>query len=180
MMNMLTADCDGTVAVGAFAYTAAQLGAMVAAPGQKTVFTQDNPGTDSPAGCGANSDYQVQYTIQNATQPIANETTLAVARLATHLDAFWVGPDGSVRSNWWDQGFNNAQWNQPFQIAPPGSAAPGTVAAVARLATHLDAFWVGPDGSVRSNWWDQGFNNGQWNQPFQIAPPHNAARPGNG
>jgi hypothetical protein len=91
------------------------------------------------------------------------------------VDVFWVGPDGSVRSNWWDLFNNNGQWNQPFDIAPAGSAQPGSpVAAVAREANQVDVFWVGPDGSVRSNWWNLFNNNANWNQPFPIAPTGSA------
>src|SRR5271168_538060 len=93
----------------------------------------------------------------------------SVARTPDHLDVFWVGPDGSVSSNWWDAGANNGRWNTPFEIAP-AKAAQGAVTAVARTADHLDVFWGGPDGSVGSNWWDAGANNGAWNTPFEIAP----------
>ncbi len=101
----------------------------------------------------------------------------AVARLPEHLDVFWIGRDGSVWSNWWDQNANNGQWNQPFPIAPAGNAEPGSIAVVARLPEHLDVFWVGPDGSVWSNWWNQKANNGQWNQPFRISTA-GSAEPG--
>jgi hypothetical protein len=86
------------------------------------------------------------------------------------LDVFWVAPDLSVRSNWWDVNSNNGNWNNPFEIAPAGSALPGSVACVARTPNHLDVFWVAPDLSVRSNWWDVNSNNGNWNNPFEIAP----------
>jgi hypothetical protein len=94
----------------------------------------------------------------------------AVARTPDHLDLFWVGLDGSVGSTWWDAGANNGAWNAAFEIAPAGSAAQGAVTAVARTPDHLDVFWVGPDGSVGSTWWDAGANNGAWNTPFEIAP----------
>ena len=94
--------------------------------------------------------------------------TLAVARAWNHLDVFWVGPDGSVSSNWWDA---NGGWQKPFQIAPAGSAAPGAITAVARTPEHIDVFWVGPDGGVGSNWWDASVG---WQQPFAIAPPGSA------
>ena len=103
----------------------------------------------------------------------------AVARTPNHLDVFWVGLDGSVGSNWWDAGANNGAWNTPFEIAPAKSAA-GAVTAVARTPNHLDVFWVGLDGSVGSNWWDAGANNGAWNTPFEIAPAKSAAGRGHG
>jgi hypothetical protein len=90
-----------------------------------------------------------------------------------HVDLFWIGRDGSVWSNWWDQNASNGAWNQPFDIAPPGSTNPGaTVAAVAREQLHLDVFWAAPDGSVLSAWWDQDTG---WNAPFSIASPGSAA-----
>ncbi|MFF4330256.1 CAP domain-containing protein, partial [Streptomyces sp. NPDC001591] len=85
--------------------------------------------------------------------------TSAVSQREDHLDVFWVGPDGSVRSQWWDGGSRSGAWNGhgSFNIAPPGSAAPSSaVSAVSQREDHLDVFWVGPDGSVRSQWWDGG------------------------
>ena len=94
----------------------------------------------------------------------------AVARTPNHLDLFWVGLDGSVGSNWWDAGANNGAWNAAFEIAPAKSAQ-GVVTAVARTPDHLDVFWVGPDGSVGSNWWDAHANNARWNTPFERFGP---------
>jgi hypothetical protein len=93
-----------------------------------------------------------------------------VARLQNHLDVFWIGSDGGVGTNWWDQNANSGRWNAPFPIAPPGAAVVGTIACVARTQDHLDVFWIGPDGGVGTNWWDQNANNGRWNTPFPIAP----------
>ena len=59
-LNLLTADCDGQVAAGAFALTAAELNSMTSASGS-SVTTQNNPGSDSLAGCGENSNYDVTY-----------------------------------------------------------------------------------------------------------------------
>ena len=109
--------------------------------------------------------------------PVRTETSSAVARTGEHLDVFWVGRDGSVWSNWWDQNINDAKWNAPFQVAGPMLAEPGRLrirqepaAAVAREQPHLDVFWAGPDGSVRSAWWDQNVNGAAWNAPFDVAP----------
>jgi hypothetical protein len=102
-----------------------------------------------------------------------------VSREPEQLDVFWVAPDGAIRSHWWRQGFPNGAWaeHEPFNIAPPGSAQPGTaVAAVSREPEQLDVFWVAPDGAIRSHWWRQGFPNGAWaeHEPFNIAPPGSA------
>jgi hypothetical protein len=64
---------------------------------------------------------------------------------------------------------------QPGSSVAAGRAQPGSpVAAVAREANQLDVFWVGPRGSVRTNWWDLFNNNGAWNTPFDIAPAGSA------
>src|ERR1700739_4073335 len=61
------------------------------------------------------------------------------------------------------------------QLQLTGSGA-GAVTGVARTPDHLDLFWVGLDGSVASNWWDAGANNGRWNAAFEIAPAGSAAQ----
>src|SRR5262249_58336469 len=53
----------GPVGAGAFNKTAAELAAMTATPGFIFNTTQNNPGSDSPAGCGANSNYDINYRI---------------------------------------------------------------------------------------------------------------------
>ena len=67
LVNLITADCDGTVAVGDIELTAANLAGLVPITGQVWTQNQNNPGTNSPAGCGRNSDYVVTYQIQNLT-----------------------------------------------------------------------------------------------------------------
>ncbi|GAA0302289.1 hypothetical protein GCM10010302_45960 [Streptomyces polychromogenes] len=104
--------------------------------------------------------------------------TSAVAQRNNHLDVFWVGPDGSVRSQWWDAGAGGAWASHPsFNIAAPGSAVPSSaVSAVSQRDGHLDVFWIGPDGSVRSQWWDAGAGGAWASHPsFNIAPPGAAA-----
>ncbi|MEW1635111.1 hypothetical protein AB0469_13640 [Streptomyces sp. NPDC093801] len=50
--------------------------------------------------------------------------TSAVSQRDGHLDVFWIGPDGSVRSQWWDAAGGAWAGHGSFDIAPPGSAAP--------------------------------------------------------
>lgn len=59
--GLLTADCDGTVAAEAHKFTYDQL---VADPSPATFFTH-HPGTNSPDGCGANSQYYVSWHIDH-------------------------------------------------------------------------------------------------------------------
>ncbi|MFL6425162.1 MAG: hypothetical protein ACJ71R_16440, partial [Nitrososphaeraceae archaeon] len=67
-------------------------------------------------------------------------------------------------------------WNNILsQIPPPNGPEdlPFASLSVDRRMSHLDVFWVAPDGSVQSNWWDQNANNGAWlfSNIFKIAPP---------
>ncbi|MFI6959779.1 hypothetical protein ACIBJI_40740 [Nocardia sp. NPDC050408] len=78
-----------------------------------------------------------------------------VARTPDNLDVYWVGPDGSVRSQWWHAAPGH-NWGDhgSLAIAPAGSARAGSpLAVVARTPDNLDVYWVGPDRSVRSQWW---------------------------
>ena len=178
LVNLLTADCDGTVAVGAFSLTAAQLAGMAPTPPQVWSTTQDNPGTNSPPGCGSNSDYVVTYQIFNASVVVEGEE-LCVTRDPNHMDVFWVHPDGSINSTWWDANVANGAWelNRVFAATPPGKAAGGPVAVVARTPNHMDLFWVHPDGSINSTWWDANVANGAWDptRVFAATPPGKAA-----
>jgi len=67
VLNLLTANCDGCVVSGAhpFQWTAADLASMTRAGGGIWQETQNNPGTNSPAGCGDNSNYDVTYGISS-------------------------------------------------------------------------------------------------------------------
>ena len=104
----------------------------------------------------------------------ADSPVSCVARTAQHLDVFWIGQDGQVWSQWWDQAPGDS-WDQhpPFAIAagfPVLARADSPVSCVARTAQHLDVFWIGQDGQVWSQWWDQAPGD-SWDQhpPFPIA-----------
>jgi hypothetical protein len=64
LLQLLTADCDGMVASLGVAATAAELAQMTSDPAN-TLHQHNCPGTDSPAGCGDNSNYDVAYSITN-------------------------------------------------------------------------------------------------------------------
>jgi hypothetical protein len=111
---------------------------------------------------------------------IASPVT-AVARTPDHLDVFWIHPDGSIRSTWWDANAAGEAWppDRVFAATPAGMAAPGAIAAVARTPDHLDVFWIHPDGSIRSTWWDANTAGGAW-LPSRVftATPAGEAVPG--
>jgi hypothetical protein len=59
--TIIFADCDGTVAAGDHTWIGSQLAQMA---GGKTLTTEDNnQGTDSPTGCGRNSQYYVTWSV---------------------------------------------------------------------------------------------------------------------
>jgi phospholipase C len=62
---LLFADCDGVVAHGALPFTCNDLIKRTSS-GQKIADNTDQPGVDSPAGCGGNSHYTTACTIATA------------------------------------------------------------------------------------------------------------------
>ena len=128
-----------------------------------TVNVPDNP------SCFFTQSYEQRNPV--AAIPVRTTGSPAVTRTGEHVDVLWAGRDGSVWSNWWDQNANHGAWNQPFEIAGALLAEASAAAMIGRTGEHLDAFWIGRDGSVQNNWWDSGDNNGAWNQPGQIAGP---------
>ena len=96
----------------------------------------------------------------------------SVARTPDHLDLFWSGNDGAIWTTWWDAHVNSGNWNPAFTMSPPVAAEPGTpIAGVARNSQHLEVFWVGYDGGIWTNWWDQNADNAQWHAPRSLAGP---------
>lgn len=102
-----------------------------------------------------------------------------VARIPVHLDVFWIGPDGAIWTTWWDEVASNGGWDQhlPVPITPPGAARLGSpIAAVARIPEHIDVFWIAPDGSIVTHWWDA-TPHLSWGDhpPFAITAPGSAS-----
>jgi hypothetical protein len=63
--GILFANCDGPVAAGVHVFTGAEL-ASATRGGTVLTETDHNPGTDSPTGCGRNSNYYVTWSIRSA------------------------------------------------------------------------------------------------------------------
>jgi hypothetical protein len=87
----------------------------------------------------------------------------AHSRHVDHVDVFWIGPDNSVRGNWWHKDHG---WNGQYKVAPKFSAAAEAIAAHSRNVDHIGVFWITENGSVRENQWSK---NGDWSGPFTIA-----------
>jgi hypothetical protein len=69
LVNIIFANCDGTVAAGDHVYSGAELAAQTAG-GKVISATDKNPGTDSPTGCGSNSMYYVNWSASAYAAPI--------------------------------------------------------------------------------------------------------------
>jgi hypothetical protein len=83
-VNILIADCDGTVVAGPITLGKTEL-LQYATPGPWQL-NYEYPGTDSADGCGANSDYLVTYSVE-ATPPAVVVPKVAVPNITGMLIA---------------------------------------------------------------------------------------------
>ncbi len=162
-------NCDGEVLSRTLSFLPGELKPQFIGPNLETA--------KSPSECGNDPHSTVTYGIQSAPSIGISSAMEGLARLPSHLDVFWEGPDHAIGSTFWDAAPGSG-WadHAPFPITPPGAAQLGSrVAAVARTANHLDVFWVGPDGAIGSTFWDAAPGSG-WSDhaPVPITPPRAA------
>lgn len=120
----------------------------------------------------------------------------ALAALSRHpqcIQIFWIGGERQVltasyddrddlqwrvRDKWpWrDLVKSKGEWVSPSPVSSGGTAEPGAVTAVARHPEHMDVFWIGPDGEVRTGWWDSRVGDDAW--LTRIVAPSGIAEPG--
>ena len=183
LMNCLTANCDGNVAVEGLVFTAKQLSQMASGL-QFWSLERDYPGTNSPVGCGANSDYQVAYYIlppgvdipgrrmcYGDTALPGNLTTLTpgLAVFNNKLYALYrSGGDDSMWFAWYD----GATWQGDIRL--PGnltSASP----ALAAYRNQLYALYKssGNDGSLWFAW----FDGANWQGDIKVSSGLTSASP---
>lgn len=95
-----------------------------------------------------------------------NSTIAAVARGENHIDVFFMGPLGEVKTTWWDAADGNWQAHT-YTIFPAGSATIGSdISVIARTPTTLDLFYVGSAGKVMHTAWPSART---WSAPVDIA-----------
>jgi hypothetical protein len=127
------------------------------------------------SGQGGASPPEAFAPIVPATSARAGSPLVALARTPRHMDVFWVGPEGAITTAWWDADLSGTfSDNPPFAVTGPAAAQTGSgLAALSRLAQHIDLFWVGGDGAIETQWWDGGFAGGGWaeHSPFAISAP---------
>jgi hypothetical protein len=76
---------------------------------------------------------------------------LTAAVRGDEVDVFWVGPDGGIGVTFARMSLDGGRWQQPFPIAPAAAAREGSPVAAAVRGDQLDAYWIGPNGGIGSN-----------------------------
>ena len=100
-----------------------------------------------------NGNWHTPFPITPPNVARDNSPIAAVTRFDGALDVFWIWPDGAIGSNWANPHVDNGNWHSPFPITPPHAAGKtSSLAAITRLNGALDAFWIGPDSAVGTNW----------------------------
>jgi hypothetical protein len=84
------------------------------------------------------------------------------------LDAFWIGPNGGIRSTWANP-LVGGNWRPAFQITPGGSHAASAIAVITRLNGLVDVFSIEPDGGIGTTFSNAAVDGGRWQPLFRIA-----------
>jgi len=95
----------------------------------------------------------------------------AISRLPGHMEVWWTDPAGSIEGAFFYD--NIGHWNR-YQLAPNGSATPGSaICAQSRLTNVMNVWWIGASGSIEGCWWGEK-HTPPWNR-YSIAGPGSAA-----
>jgi hypothetical protein len=99
-----------------------------------------------------------------ALSVLAGQQKLSVAsvsRRPTTVDTFWIGTDGAI----WTNRFNQNTWDRAIRITRAGVAeSNGAIAAVARTPNSMNVFWIGTDGGI----WTIPWTSGRWGMVDEI------------
>jgi LysM repeat protein len=114
------------------------------------------------------------YQLPGPVGPASTGAIAAASRIATSMETWWIGADLSVRGDFWYE--NGDSW-QPYRdpVAAPTAAAPTTgVAALSRISTSMEIWWIGLGGTVQGAFWYQDQNNNAW-QRYTLTDPGTAS-----
>ncbi|MGE2714431.1 LysM peptidoglycan-binding domain-containing protein [Mycolicibacterium litorale] len=93
--------------------------------------------------------YSVPARLPNApTSGIA-----ALSRIPNSMESWWISGQGTVEGAFW---YDDGKGWRHYQdaVAGPGAASPSSgVAALSRIASSMELWWVGIDGSVQGGFW---------------------------
>jgi len=180
----LSTDCDGPVAVDHLSGPRFVIDAWADADPTGTITRNKHyPGTDSPEGCGANSDYtvgwlvqhwrgwaEVQHTQIDGTQnPLLSRVAVAAATHRGAIHAFGVMPGGSVIRG---RTFTGQRWDVDPVGTFPLSALP--LSAV-NFADRLYVLGVKADHSVSALAFTS--DGGSWATPGHDPLPIQTLQP---
>jgi len=129
LVQLLTADCDGPVAAFGLVITAKELAQMTADP-QNYLYQVDCPGTNSPVGCGSNSNYSVYYSMINTNSLVTVPDLIGKSPQVAKASAQQAGFSLTTVSSY--TGPRNQIPVVDDQIPGPGSRVPpgGSIEAV--------------------------------------------------
>ncbi len=145
---LLFANCDGPVAAAVHTYTGAQLRA---AGGAGLTGNDNHPGSDSPSGCGSNSDYTTFWTVKSAAAQTGDQLVGTVTLQDTTSNSPALAVLGNAAYLAWT-GVGNNELNVSCSVdggrtfagkATSGNSSPAAPA----LAAHLGALYLAWTGS---------------------------------
>lgn len=100
----------------------------------------------------------------------------AVSRRPDHMEVWWISPAGAVKGAfYYDNQAPDKRWVK-YEVAPPGSAVPGAIAAVSPSPTNMQVMWTTASGAVEMSQYDEALQL-VWPSAHKVAPP-NSAIPG--
>lgn len=98
----------------------------------------------------------------------------ALSRIDTSMEIWWIGSDRSVQGAFWYKGQHKDAW-QRYQVAPSDKASRTSgIAAVSRIDTAMEIWWVGPKGSVEGGYY-YATDTKPW-QTYTVAPEGSASQ----
>jgi hypothetical protein len=104
---------------------------------------------------------QVVRTLVSSLVKQPKTAIAAVTRTSNNVAAFWIGTDGRI----WTNNFNQNKWGKAKSITDAGVAqSNGGIAAVARTPNDMDVFWIGTDGGI----WTISWSSGKWGTEQEI------------
>jgi hypothetical protein len=139
LWSWLNSGCDGPVAADQISGPRYMLDAWTDNPANLVRTQQTYPGTDSPTGCGGNSNYEVIWSllhtrawvqVAEAIVQFSSATGVSAAEHHGAVHAFGIGPGGSVNHT---RTFTGATW----RVDNLGSF--GLLAGVAVTAVSFDS-----------------------------------------
>lgn len=154
LYSWLSQDCDGPVAVDQVSGPRYVLDTWTDNSEHSILFDRPYPGSDSPWGCGANSDYRVVWSLRHrhAWIEIGHLSTglLRTASAAAHRGGVYVlGLDLQQMGITGYLTFTGANWERVITPAEFGTNTNLPVNAIS-FNDRLYIFWVDSDGFVKA------------------------------